>query len=108
MRKSFSPFPGVHARQQSRCAEGRSFCLKAAAKGVDAIGGPLDLDGHAAGIVADETGQSLFLRKAVDEGTEANALDDALNLEGLAPRFEPFSFWMRVLNKGLTSHRRKG
>ena len=56
------------------------------AKGFDAIGGPFDLDGHSAGIVADETGQSLFLRKAVDEGTKADALDDAAHREGFALR----------------------
>ena len=81
----FSFWRNVADNDRIDAREGRSFGVEAAAKGFDAIGGSLDLDGHAAGIVADEAGQSLFLREAVDEGTKADALHDAAHREGFAP-----------------------
>jgi hypothetical protein len=38
---------------------------------------PLDLDGDAIGVVADEAGELGLVREAINEGAKADALDDA-------------------------------
>ena len=57
--------------------ERRSFCTQPAAKRFDALRRSLDLDGHAAGVVADKASETLLRCKPVDERPKANALHHA-------------------------------
>jgi len=44
----------------------------------------LELDGDAVGVVGDKAGEVLVMCEAVDEGAEADALDDAADDNGAA------------------------
>ena len=81
---------GVDARER-RCLR-----LQTAAKCVDSLGRPLDLNGHAAGVVADEAGEALLRCEAVDEWAKADALHDAAHRKHFAllpfGRFVPSIF----------------
>ena len=49
--------------------------------------GALNQDAHPAGVIAHFAGQTHSSRQPIDEGTEANALDDPLDLD--SPRYQP-------------------
>ena len=93
MRNSFSLVSEEALRTPpNRCAtaaELRRF--RRAQKRFHSLGRPFNLDGHAAGIVADEAREALFRRQPVDEWPEPNALHHAAHGDRLAPQhFVPF------------------
>lgn len=57
----------------------RSFSSETCEQGVGVSVGPFELDGLAVGVVADRSGEILFARQPVDEGTETNTLNNAAN-----------------------------
>jgi len=85
--------------------QGRSFGAKTGEKSVDARRRALKFDGDALGVVGDGTGEVFFRGQAVDEGAEADALDDAADenrtptalgavLGVLRGFFARFRFWL--------------
>ena len=62
--------------------EGRGFSAQAGKEGFEMGRRAFDFDGDAAGIIADRACEILFSRQPIDEGTEADTLDDAADLDG--------------------------
>ena len=71
---------GIDAR------DGRSFSAEATEEIGDALRLAFDFDGHAGGVIADVAGKLEFDSQAIDEGTKADALNDALDAHRAADR----------------------
>ena len=83
----FSPWRNAlgGSRESMRESGGASACSRRR-KDSTRSSRPLDFDGDAAGIVADEAGEPLLRREPVDERPKADALHDAAHSDRLAPQ----------------------